>query len=155
MTKPEPQRGGGWLEGLPTRGDAAPAGTRLGLPASGPGSVASFGARLAAIVLDTLIASGVAALVLAPFSANRLNVNTLGTVLFAAVYLVGVSVWGRTPGMYLMRLRVLGVHGRPPRLHWNLVRTVLLMLIIPPLLQDGDMRGVHDRASGTVVVRVA
>jgi uncharacterized RDD family membrane protein YckC len=57
--------------------------------------------------------------------------------------------------MYLMRLRVLGANGRPPRPHWNLVRTVLLMLIIPPLLQDGDMRGVHDRASGTVVVRVA
>jgi uncharacterized RDD family membrane protein YckC len=153
MTTPGPRRGGGWLEGLPTRADAAPAGARLGLPTAGPGSVASFGARLGAVLLDTLIASGIAALAVAPFHGNRLDANTVGTVLFAAVYLVGLSGWGRTPGMFLLRLRVLGAGGRPPRPHWVLVRTVLLMLIVPPLLQDSDMRGVHDRASGTVVVR--
>jgi len=33
------------------------------------------------------------------------------------------------------------------------LRTALLALVLPALARDGDGRGWHDRASGTIVVR--
>jgi hypothetical protein len=36
---------------------------------------------------------------------------------------------------------------------WALVRTLLLLAVVPPLLTDRDLRGLHDRAADTVVVR--
>ena len=34
-----------------------------------------------------------------------------------------------------------------------LVRTVLLCLVIPAVVWDGDGRGLHDRVAGTAIVR--
>jgi hypothetical protein len=34
------------------------------------------------------------------------------------------------------------------------VRTALLLTVVPPLLTDRDLRGLHDRASDTIVVRI-
>ena len=36
---------------------------------------------------------------------------------------------------------------------WAVPRTILVGLLIPPLLQDADGRGLHDRLCRTVVVR--
>ena len=43
--------------------------------------------------------------------------------------------------------------GRPVGPLWALVRTALLLVVIPALLWDRDYRGLHDRATHTVVVR--
>ena len=37
---------------------------------------------------------------------------------------------------------------------WGLVRTVLLLTVIPPLVTDRDLRGLHDRAANTIVIRL-
>jgi hypothetical protein len=37
---------------------------------------------------------------------------------------------------------------------WSLVRTFMLLLILPPLVINRDVRGLHDRASNTAVVRI-
>ena len=34
----------------------------------------------------------------------------------------------------------------------GLIRAVLLALVIPAVISDGDGRGVHDRAAGSIVV---
>jgi len=34
------------------------------------------------------------------------------------------------------------------------VRTVLLLTVIPPLITDRDLRGLHDRAANTIVIRL-
>jgi len=44
--------------------------------------------------------------------------------------------------------------GGRPGFVWALLRTVLLLFVIPPLLTDRDLRGLHDRASDTIVVRM-
>jgi hypothetical protein len=31
---------------------------------------------------------------------------------------------------------------------------VLLLAVIPPLVTDGDIRGLHDRAANTIVIRI-
>jgi hypothetical protein len=36
----------------------------------------------------------------------------------------------------------------------GLLRTVLLLLVVPPLVLDRDLRGLHDKAARTVVLRM-
>jgi uncharacterized RDD family membrane protein YckC len=72
-----------------------------------------------------------------------------------------VSFWtatGQTPGMRIMRVRVVTQTGRPPSLWRSLVRIVGLVLAIVPLfagflpaLVDGRRRALPDFLAGTVV----
>lgn len=66
---------------------------------------------------------------------------------------------GQTPGMRLMRLRVMGPDGEHPHLGRSIVRVVgLALAIIPlfagflPVLVDERRRGLHDMLARTVVV---
>ena len=68
---------------------------------------------------------------------------------------------GQTPGMRLMRLKVIDRTGEPPHLLRALLRVPALALaIIPlfagflPVLFDTRRRGVHDMLVGTTVVYV-
>ena len=69
------------------------------------------------------------------------------------------TVLGRTPGMTLMRLRVVDPTGTPPRLGRSVLRFVGLLLAIAPaflgflpVLFDTRRRGLHDFLAGTVVM---
>jgi uncharacterized RDD family membrane protein YckC len=132
-------------------------GERLGLPATGRGSIAGTGARLVAFIVDAL-ASGVVAALFVPHHpddtfANRLPASW-SLIPFALDYIVGVLVAGRTIGMYLAGLRLIRVSQDvavgPPRI---LGRTALLLLFVPALIFDRDNRGLHDRMTDTAVVR--
>jgi uncharacterized RDD family membrane protein YckC len=69
-------------------------------------------------------------------------------------YVVGLLVAGRTVGMYLAGIRVIRVNRNEAVKPLNaLVRTVLLMLLVPALIWDKDRRGLHDRIAETVVIR--
>jgi len=57
-------------------------------------------------------------------------------------------------GHLIVRLRVVPLAGGYPGLWRPAVRTVLLSLPIPALIWDRDQRGLHDKAAGTVLVRV-
>jgi uncharacterized RDD family membrane protein YckC len=142
----------GWLDG-PGRTGSRPgepgayAGERLGLPESGPGSVAGFGRRLAAVAVDWI------ACVLIARAFNGSPALPLGV--FAVENLLLLASLGSTFGMRLLGLRVLAL-GHPGQLPaaWRvLARTVLLCLVIPAAIWDRDGRGLHDKAAGTVVVR--
>jgi uncharacterized RDD family membrane protein YckC len=147
---------GGWLEGPGLPSNDAP-GSGLGLPRSGPGSVASVGARFGAYVVDGILANllaGVPVLVGLVYSPNVRGVVVLAAFLLEEFILV--SVTGQTVGMRLFGFRVVRVPGgAPARWPWIALRTVLLGLLIPIFLVDRDLRGLHDRAAGTAVVRVA
>ena len=76
------------------------------------------------------------------------------------VYFVGFwSTTGQTPGMRVMRLRVLAdSSGGPPTVWRSIVRLIgLVIAIIPlfagflPVLVDDRRRGIHDMLAGTVV----
>ena len=124
-------------------------GASLGLPADGPGSLATFQTRTAAFLVDAFGSALLAAL----FTAPHLPGNW-ALVAFAAVTVVTLVVFGQTPGMRLLGMRL--AHPRPgQRLAvWRaVVRTALLMLLVPALLVDADGRGLHDRLTDTAVVR--
>ncbi len=123
-------------------------GASLGLPADGPGRLASWSPRIGAFIIDAISAALVAGLFTAPdlpgnWSLVSFFVVTVGTLM----------LFGQTPGMRLLGLRL--AHPRPgSRLApWRaVVRTALLGLLIPALLVDADGRGLHDRLTGTAVV---
>jgi uncharacterized RDD family membrane protein YckC len=124
-------------------------GASLGLPATGHGSLAGFGSRVVAYLVDAVASALVAGL----FTAPRLP-ETWTLLSFFAITVLTLVLFGQTPGMRLLGLRL--AHPRPgSRLAvWRaLARTALLMLFIPALIVDADGRGLHDRLTGTAVVR--
>lgn len=159
---------GSWLEGGPGGHDDGTApGARLGLPARGPGSLARLGRRVAALAVDWVACLAVSA-VLLPTTTDGpflLRGDSLGTLaVFAVENVVLVATLGHTLGHRLLGLQVRrtppapdgsapAVLGGPPGLVAALLRTVLLCLVLPPVVWDGDGRGLHDRAARTVLVR--
>lgn len=129
-------------------------GERLGLPESGPGALAPMGRRLAALMIDWLIAYGLAALAqrLGLFSEHAMSTAVLA--IWFALGLLAVRLFTFTPGQLALRLQVVSVDGRVPVGIGRLaVRGLLLAMVIPALFTDWDGRGLHDRLSGTAVVR--
>ena len=70
----------------------------------------------------------------------------------AEIYLL-TAISGLTVGKRLLGSEVIRTDGRRPGFAWAAVRTFLLFCVVPPLLADRDLRGLHDRASDTIVVR--
>jgi hypothetical protein len=131
-------------------------GERLGLPESGPGSLAPTGRRGVAFLIDVL-ASGLVAGLFArrsdlPGIAGHLP-GQWSLLALAADYVIGVVLLGRTFGMYLTGLRIVRVDARvaigPLR---ATARALLLVLLIPAVVVDQDFRGLHDRLTSTAVI---
>jgi uncharacterized RDD family membrane protein YckC len=123
-------------------------------PESGPGSVAHFGSRLLAFVVDGLLADVIAIIANGgPHTSDRQNLTVY--LAFLAIEIVFVAVASQTPGMRVAGIAVVRADGKGrPQLRWVLVRTVLLAIVAPALLIDQDGRAMHDRAAGTVMLRV-
>lgn len=155
---------GEWLSGSPTglgTGDQEPPrwrGERLGLPESGPRSVAGGGSRLLALVLDLVLASLVTSLFIHPEWQNPQvmeNYNLWSGVVWAVLTLVPVSFSGFTPGMAVTGIRVARLDGGAIVGLWRaVVRAALTCLIIPAVVRNVDGRSWLDRLTGTVVVRM-
>lgn len=137
---------GSWLEGAP--GDPEYVrGSDLGLPAGGPGSVAPVWRRPLTLVVDWALSVGIAMLL---FDYHELAV--LGS--FVILNLLFISLFGATPGQFLLRLRVLPVRGRSPMALRALVRTALILAIIPSVVWNRDAQPLQDVVAGTAVVQV-
>jgi uncharacterized RDD family membrane protein YckC len=124
-------------------------GASLGLPASGKGSLATFGSRIGAYLVDAAASVLVAGLFTAPHLPKSWSLLSFGRIT-----VVSLVLFGQTPGMRLLGLRL--AHPQPARrlAVWRaVVRTALLTLLVPALVVDADGRGLHDRLTDTAVVR--
>ncbi|MCV7381040.1 hypothetical protein A5672_00600 [Mycobacterium alsense] len=140
-------------EGLPGSRAAHP-GEALGLPASGPGSLAPMGRRLAALMIDWLISYGLAALAMAFGVFSQQALATAVLVVWLVLGVVAVRLFSFTPGQLVLGLQVASVDGRVPvGLGRLVVRGLLVAAVVPALFTDADGRGLHDRLSATAVVR--
>ncbi|WP_093655058.1 RDD family protein [Streptomyces radiopugnans] len=148
---------GSWLSGPRAAAEQMGAdfgyrGERLGLPQDGPGSVAPLGRRFGAIFVDwglcMLIAYGLLT------GGDLGSAGNWALLVFAVLGVLTVGTVGSTPGKRLLGLRVVSVGGGRLTMPRAVVRTVLLALAVPALVWDRDSRGLHDRLSGAVQVRI-
>ncbi|BBX73144.1 RDD family protein [Mycobacterium shinjukuense] len=129
-------------------------GQTLGLPQAGPGSLAPTGRRLAALLIDWLIAYGLVLLAIGVGVVARAMLPTGILLVWLALGVLAVRLFGFTPGQLTLGLQVVSVDGRLPVGVGRLAaRGLLIGLVIPPLFTDADGRGLHDRLTGTAVVR--
>ncbi len=133
-------------------GDLEPSewpGERLGLPESGPRSIARIGRRFAAIAIDWGIA--LVLTLLFPAEGGAATFTTLG--IFAVMQMLFIPTLGGSIGHRILGLRVVPIAGGWIGLWRPAVRTLLLALVIPVLVWDSDQRGFHDKIAGTVLIR--
>jgi uncharacterized RDD family membrane protein YckC len=133
-------------------------GERLGLPQSGSGSVAGWGRRFGALALDW-VASTLVAVVFFGYQWFGATAGEQGWVgatpllvfLLEASLLTALA--GGSFGQLALRVTVVHVDGRPVGLLEALLRTFLILLVVPPLVFNRDQRGLHDLLVKTVTLR--
>lgn len=132
-------------------GDLAPSeypGERLGLPEEGPGSVGRVGRRLLAICIDWGVAALPAYLLI-----GGQNAMWWHPVIFAVLQMVFIPTIGGSIGHRLVGLYIVPIAGGWVGVWRPIVRSLLLIAVIPPLVWDSDQRGFHDKIAGTVLIR--
>jgi uncharacterized RDD family membrane protein YckC len=113
---------------------------------------AGFGRRFAALLIDWALCTVVASLFVADLRADPWP--QLGV--FVVVHAFFVGLFGQTPGMALLRIRCVSItDGGAIGIPRGILRAVLLALVIPAMISDGDGRGLHDRAARSAMVRKA
>lgn len=132
------------------------AGEGLGLPDAGRGALAGWGTRITALVLDWFLANLAAFAIVRDtgiWQAPVTGVDFVPLAVFAAEIWLMTAFVGASVGQRLRHLVVARLDGAPVGVVRAFVRTLLILLVLPPLIVDRDGRGVHDRLAGTVLVR--
>lgn len=107
---------------------------------------ASWGRRIGALFIDWIASTLVLIAIIGPHRYSGPN----GTVLVLPVALVEIALFtlfiGGSFGQVALRVRVRRLDGVRLTPGAVLVRTVLVLLVIPPLIYKSDGRGLHDMA---------
>ncbi len=128
-------------------------GQQLGLPATGKGSLASLFRRMGALLIDWLMCYGMA-VIITSWTDWLGHYSTFTLILFVIWRIVTIWLFAQTPGHAMMGIGVARVDNGAERVGlWRaVVRTLLTIFMFPPIIQDADGRGMHDRATGTAVI---
>ncbi|MFI7680858.1 RDD family protein [Actinophytocola sp. NPDC049390] len=151
---------GSWLSGgIGETGDDPQEwpGERLGFPKEGPGSIATRGVRLLALLVDLVLMALVTSLFV-EVDFNRPEImrpfQLIASLVWFVITSVMITLFGFTAGKALFGLRVVRLDGKPMVGPVRAVpRTLLTALLLPAAIGDADGRGLHDKATGTAVVR--
>lgn len=131
-------------------------GSSLGLPPSGRGSLASWRARIAALILDWAASLVMAALVVGPGALQGGNWRSAVPLI---VYVVekALLTWlaSGSFGQLIARVAVVRVGGAPIGAWRAFARAVMVGLVIPAVVVGAERRALDDMALGTVVVNRA
>lgn len=145
---------GSWLTGPPgSESDDYHKGRDLGLPDTGPGSIARFPRRVVALFVDGFTSQLIAAGLLG-YRPGAHDLTAFGpSAVFLLLHFVMIATGGYTIGHRLLGLRVVRTDGGWAGPVPALIRTVAFALIVPLFIVDRDDRGLHDRLAGTMLVR--
>lgn len=154
---------GSWLGG-PTWSEDGPEqsfkGERLGLPEHGEGSLAPLGVRVGALIVDWLLAYATVGILVMVFGPGLLGGDSLAGVaswsvpmIWGAAGIVCVWLFAQTPGQAVLGIGTARTDAeeRVGALR-ALVRVAFIFFLLPPLVQDENGRGMHDRATGTALI---
>lgn len=128
-------------------------GQRLGLPASGRGSLAGWRLRMAALLLDWAASMGVA---VAIFGTAVVTGSGWQAWMILATFFVEstllVTLASGSFGQLVCRIAVVRLDTKPVGFPRAALRQALICLALPPLIIGPDRRGLQDLAATTVVV---
>jgi len=132
-------------------------GERLGLPETGSTSIARVGRRIGALLIDYIAASIIAT---GFFGYDQFALPTEAgltmfapMIVFAVLQIVFIPTLGGSPGHRILGMRVVRYGGGWIGLWRPIVRTLLLVIVLPAVIWDADQRGLHDKAAGTILIR--
>lgn len=129
-------------------------GQALGLPESGRGSLATWGSRIVALMIDWGSSMLVAMLI---FGTQVMHAHDWHAWMPMAVFFVQKSaltiLTGSSFGQLLSNVGITQVSGRPIGWWRAIVRTALICLVFPAVIIGVDRRGIDDIALGTVAVK--
>jgi uncharacterized RDD family membrane protein YckC len=111
-----------------------------------PGQIATLQRRFGALLVDWLLCLLVAGFL------GRFP-NNWAPLVLVVEYAFFIGLFAQTPGMRLTRIACVSVvDGGPVGIPRAFLRGLLLALFVPALIMDGQRRGLHDRAAGTIMV---
>lgn len=125
------------------------------LPETGPGSAASWPRRIVALLIDWALANIVAVLL---FGGDVLDTTStagerlLPLLCWFVLVTLTTAFTGASTGQWLLGIRVARLDRQRVGLPRAAARTALIALIVPPLINNDDRRGLHDLAAQTAVV---
>lgn len=135
--------------------DGAYPGQRVGLPAIGQGSLATWGSRVTALALDWAICMAVA---VGLFGTGVVTGGGWRAWMILTVFFVQSTVFswlaGGSVGQLICRIRVHRLDQNPLGLARAVLRAGLICLVLPALIIGGDRRGLQDMAAGTAVIKI-
>ncbi len=138
---------------LRTMADLEHPGASLGLPPAGRGSLASWRARIAALIMDWAASMIVATLI---FGIGALRGGGWQSFTVLGVYVLEkwLLTWlaSGSFGQLLARIAVVRVGGGAIGWWRALARAVMVGLVVPAVVVGAERRGLDDLVLGTVVV---
>ena len=128
-------------------------GQRLGMPESGPGSLAPWRARIVALLVDWAVSMVIALLL---FGRGVLTDSDWHSWMILLVFFLesgtGTMFFGGSVGQLLAKLAVVRLDREPLGPLRAYGRAALVCLVLPALVIGADRRGLHDLAAGTAVI---
>ncbi|WP_230108284.1 RDD family protein [Microbacterium foliorum] len=127
------------------------------MPRTGTGSIARSGRRIGALLIDYLAATIIATGFLGydqfalPSEAGLTMFAPMAV--FAVLQILFIPTAGGSPGHRILGMRLVRLDGGWVGLWRPIVRTLLLVIVIPAVVFDADQRGLHDKATGLVLIR--
>jgi len=129
-------------------------GQRLGLPAQGRGSLATWQGRVTALVVDwvasMLVASGL-------FGTGVISGDGWRAWMVMVVFFVESTVLsalaGGSFGQLVTKIGIARLDGLPLGFVRAALRAALVCLVLPAVVVGQDRRGLHDTVVGTVVIK--
>ena len=127
------------------------------MPEAGPGSIARPGRRIGALLIDyaaaTIIATGFLGFDQFALPSEAGLTQFAPLAVFALLQILFIPTAGGSPGHRILGMRVVRFSGGWVGLWRPIVRTLLIVVVIPAVIWDADQRGLHDKATGLVLVR--
>ncbi len=128
-------------------------GETLGLPETGRGSLASWRARVAALILDWAASMALAVIL---FGTGVLNEAGWRSWMILGVFFVESSILtglaGGSFGQIIAKIGVARLNGQPIGLLRAIARQAMICVVLPTIVIGAERRGLNDLALGSVVV---
>ena len=141
----------GLLRACYLAGESSDSGYYLGMTNHERGEVAGMGRRFAALTLDWLMSWAVGSLA---FDQAEGRPIWIAAIFFFEIVLF-TALTGSSAGQRILKLSV-GTYPEGDSLSFGkiVLRTILILLVIPAVVFDSDGRGLHDRIVHSAVFKI-